>query len=296
MQDSKQGQPNNRAAYWALLLGIGGLLLGYGLIYGFPQQPDGDITALTQFEIQHGSHAGHHVHNAFWLNLSGALFAWGALGYFLRQFIIVIKLPFSRQLSFLFSLRAIRQWALLLMWAGVLVMWSGWAWNQTRGWQGTLFLEAGLATPLGEDRRPIVTFERFLIPPAADGAGRALSLQLLINQTRHEISEATPYRGAGWTLKPHWYGVTVKSNTLPQPLFFGKPGTIQALLKEGSTVAVTVNTTPLSAKSIPPLPDLHVAYHAIIQARFAPGLPLQQIGALIVLIGAVGVGIGDFRF
>ena len=294
MRDPKQGQLNNRAAYWALLLGIGGLLLGYGLIYYCPQQPDGDITALTQFETKYGSHVGHHINNAFWLNLSGGLFAWGALGYFLRQLRVLIELPVSRHLSF--SLRAIRQWALLLMWGGVLVMWSGWAWNQTRGWQGTLFLEAGSATPLGEDGRPIVTFERFLIPPAADGAGRALSLQLLINQTRHEISEATPYHGAGWTLKPHWYGVTVKSDLLPQALFFGKPGTIQALLKEGSAVAVTVNTTPLTAKSTPPLPDLHVAYHAIIQARFAPGLPLQQIGALILLIGAVGVGIGDFRF
>lgn len=296
MRDSKQEQLNNRAAYWALLLGIGGLLLGYGLIYAFPQQPDGDITALTQFETQYGRHPRHHIHNAFWLNLSGALFAWGALGYFLRQLMILIELPIERQLLFSFSLRAIRQWALLLMWGGVLVMWSGWAWNQTRGWQGTLFLEAGLATPLGEDGRPIVTFDRFLIPPAADGAGRALSLQLLVNQTRHQISEAAPYRGGGWTLKPHWYGVTVKSERLPQPLFFGKPGTIQALLKEDSPVAVTVNTTPLSAKSIPPLPDLHVAYHAIIEARFAPGLPLQQIGALIVLIGAVGGAILDFRF
>jgi len=287
MRDPKQTQLNNRAAYWALLLGIGGLLVGYLLIYFFPQQPDGDITTLTQFEIQYGNHPLHHIHDAFWLNLSGALFAWGTLAYFLRQFIALIQLPFSRHLS----LRAIRQWAVLVMWGGVLVMWSGWAWNQTRGWQGTLFLEAGLATPLGIDRRPIVTFERFLIPPTPDGAGRALSLLLFVNQERHQISEAHPYRGAGWTLKPHWYGVTVKSREWAQPLFFGKSGTIQALLKDGSSVTVTVNTTPLTANSAPPLHDLHVAYHAIVLARFAPGIPLQKIGTLIVLSGVLGLAI-----
>ncbi len=292
MPDSKQIQLKHKAAYWALLLGIGGLLVGYGLLYWFPQQPDGDITALTQFEIQYGNHSRHTVRDMFWFNLSGALFAWGTLIYSLRQFVSLIQLP----LSYHFSSRALRKWLVLVLWSGVLVMWSGWAWNQTRGWQGTLFLEAGLATPLGVDNTPIVTFERFLIPPATDGAGRALNLTLLVNQTRHKISEAIPYHSLGWTLKPHWYGVTVKSEALPQPLFFGKSDTIQAFLKEGSHVSITVNTSPIEVKSIPPLPDLHAAHHAIIQARFAPGVPLQQIGALIILASIIGIAILDFRF
>ena len=290
MQNSTPMPADKGAAYWALLLGTIGLLVGYGLIYFFPQQPDGDITALMQFEIQNGNHPFSSVHRAFWLNLAGALFAWGALGYFLRQVVLLLQPPFFCRMSG----PAIRQWAVLLMWAGLLVMWSGWAWNQTRGWQGTLFLETGSETPLGVDKRPSVRFERFLLPPAPDGVGRALQLRLFVDHLPHDISEAHPYQGAGWTLKPHWYGLTVKSKALPQALFFGTSGSTQALLKDGRSVTVTVQTAPLSTTSSPPLPDLQVSYHAIVQARFAPGVPLQQIGLLIVLVGAVVIL--DFRF
>ena len=283
----KQKEENcyHSAPRWALLLGTMGLLLAYFLIFTFPQRPDGDLTALTQFEALYGSSPLYQVRDSLWLNVAGALLAWGGIYYFLHYFIMISDLPFP----VCFSSQAVPQWAPLLMWGGLLVMWSGWAWNQTRAWQGELFLEAGLPTPLGVDRTPIVTFERFLLPPAPDGPGRALALRLLVDECAcaYEISEPNPYKGAGWTLKPRWYGVTAKSDALHQPLFFGESGTLRTALRGDEMATVTVNIKTLTVTSLPPLDDLQVAYHAILYARFAPGERLQWLGGVMIVVGAL---------
>ncbi len=262
----------NKQTSVALALGLAGLALGTLLLLRVPQQPDGDATALAHFAARYNSSPLHTVRHAFWWNLSGALFAWGALGR-----LLALPLP----------PRHPHHVTRVLFWAGLLLVWGGWAWNQSRGWQGELFLEPGVATPLGVDRSPAIAFERFLVPPAPSGAGRALALRLLVEGHPFDIAEAAPYRGAGWTLTPRWYGATVQAPSLAEPLFFGADGTQSAPLRDGGAARITVDVETLRATSDPPLPGLHVTHHAILRARFAPGQPLLWLGSGIALLGAL---------
>ncbi|MBA3533172.1 MAG: hypothetical protein H0T73_14730 [Ardenticatenales bacterium] len=165
------------------------------------------------------------------------------------------------------------------------MLWSGWAWNQTRGWQGELFLEPGVTTRLGVDGTPVVTFSHFLIPPAPDGAGRVLALTLLVDGQRHDIAEATPYRGAGWALVPRWYGATVQGEALPAPLFFGASGTQRTILRDGRAITVTLNVDSLRLSTEPAIDGLSATHHAILRARFAPGAPLKGAGMALMGLG-----------
>lgn len=259
-----------RLARWARGVGGVGLALGWLLLVTLPQRPDGDLTTLAFFDARHPASALHRVREALWLNLAGACFAWGVLH------------------ACLHTLRRGRplRWLFLLVQVGLLVTWAGWAWNQTRGWQGELFLESGIAVPLGVDRSPTLTFERFLVPPAPDGQGRSLPLRLGVDGVAHEISATAPYHGAGWSLTPIWYGVTVSGPELATPLFFGGDGTQEAALHAGGRATVTVAAGTLTVTSQPPL-ALNASYHAILRARFAPGEPLHRAGILL-LVGAGG--------
>lgn len=247
----------------ALWLGGLGLLVGLLLQLAIPQQPDGDATALAHFLARHGDAPLYRLRHQLAFNLAGALAAWGAL----------------------VRLLAARGAARRLVWAGLLVAWSGWAWNQSRGWQGELFLEPGVTLPLGVDRAPTVRFERFLVPPAPDGPGRALRLALWVDGGRHTLAEATPYRGQGWTLLPHWYGATVLGPDLAAPLHFGASGSQTGSLRDGRPFSVTLNVEALTLHSEPPGLALQAQHHAILRARFAPGEPLLWLGGLLALGG-----------
>ncbi|MBA3533969.1 MAG: hypothetical protein H0T73_18775, partial [Ardenticatenales bacterium] len=65
-----------RVAWW---LGLAGLLVGALLVATRPQRPDGDATALRNFAALHRDSALHRARESLWLNVAGALAAWGAL-------------------------------------------------------------------------------------------------------------------------------------------------------------------------------------------------------------------------
>lgn len=258
-----------RLARWAWGVGGVGLVVGWLLLVILPQRPDGDLTTLAFFDARYPASPLHRVREAVWLNVAGALFGWGVFHSLLQTL----------------QRRPLR-WFFLALPLGLLVAWTGWAWEQTRGWQGDLFLEPGIAVPLGVDRTPTVTFERFLVPPAPDGPGRALPMRLWVDGVAHTLSAMAPYHGASWTLTPIWYGVTVSGPDLATPLFFGEDGRQEANLRTGERVIVTVETATLTVASQPPQ-DLDASYHAILRARFAPGEQLQQVG-IFLLVGAAG--------
>lgn len=268
----------NRAA---LVAGAVGLLLGWFLVTTVAQRPDGDLTALAQFDARYaGAGWQHHAGDALWLNVAGALFAWGALGELLSSLEATRKTKGEGR-------RTNVHVGWVLVWAGVLVAWSGWAWNQSRGWEGELFLEPGSRLKLGEDARPTVAFSRFVVPPAPDGPGRALALRLVVDGKEYEISEGRPYCEEGSTIVPRWYGATVKGPELSEPLFFGGDGTQTATLRDGGTVAVTAEVESLEVSSRPPLDGLRAEHHAILRARFAPGDGLKWMGAMVAAVGLV---------
>ncbi len=265
----------------ALTAGAMGLLLGWFLLATVAQRPDGDLTALAQFDARY-PRAGwqHHARDALWLNVAGVLVAWGALGELLSSLEAARETKDEgRRTNFRVG------W--VLVWAGVLVAWSGWAWNQSRGWEGELFLEQRSRLKLGEDARPTVVFSRFVVPPAPDGTGRALALRLVVDGREYEISEEMPYREGGWMIGPRWYGATVKGPELAEPLFFGGDGTQTATLRDGGTAEVTADVESLEVSSRPPLNGLRAEHHAILTARFAPGDGLARVGALVVAVGLV---------
>jgi hypothetical protein len=173
-----------------------------------------------------------------------------------------------------------------LFWLSLLIICSGWAWNQTRGWQGELYLEPGVEKLLGVDQKPTIIFERFLLPPAPDGAGRALLLRLLVGGQPYDIAALMPYKGASWTLTPRWYGAILKAKGgyLLQPLFFGASGASEGLLGDGREVKVTVNVEALTVSSIPPLEEVELTHYAILYARFAPGDGLLRLGTVMLMM------------
>jgi hypothetical protein len=251
-----------------------------------PQRPDGDATALLRFDIHYdGSSAPHQVRSMFWYNLAGALFAWGLLD----------RLWWSASAVVRRRLRGAGSWGVLLLWAGLLVMWGGWAWNQSRGWQGELYLEPGAPLALGVDRTPEVAFSHFLIPPAAEGTGRALALRLLVDGEAHDVSEAEPYRRAGWTVRPLWFGATVQSRAFAEPVSLGGSGSQRVALRWGGHTTVEVDVETLEARSTIPLADMKVTRHAILTACFAPGDPLQRSGAAMLALGAL-LSMGRMRY
>jgi hypothetical protein len=226
------------------LIGGGVLwLLGWLLVLAFPQLPDGDSTARTQFLEWYGAGWHHQVRQAWWWNLSGALFAWGCVGW-------------------LFTPTRTRLLALLgLLLVGV------WGYSQTIGWQGDLFLAPNTPTRLA-DSQTVITFQRFTIPPAPDGAGRALEMNLWVNGQAYTVSEATPYQGNGWTVRPKWYGAAVTHPQLADPLYIGASGITPAHLSNGQTVSLQVNIETLTLTSDPPLADFTINYYAIVTAEY----------------------------
>ena len=274
----------------ALVVGAAGLLLGWLLVTTVAQRPDGDLTALAQFDAQYPA-AGwqHHARSALWLNVAGALVAWGALSALLSSLNAAGKTKDEGQ-------RTNFRIGWVLVWVGVLAAWSGWAWNQSRGWEGELFLEPGAGLKLGEDARPTVVFSRFVVPPAPDGPGRALALRLVADGREYEISEGRPYRENGWTIGPRWYGATVKGPELAEPLFLGGDGTQTATLRDGATAEVTVDVESLEVSSRPLLDGLRAEHHVILRARFAPGDGLARVGALVAAVGLVlALGLGRYN-
>jgi hypothetical protein len=272
----------------ALLAGAAGLLLGWFLVATVAQRPDGDLTALAQFDARYPD-AGwqHRARDALWLNVAGALVAWGALRELLSSMNVTGKTVDGRRWTVDDGRWTNVHVGWVLLWTGVLVAWSGWAWNQSRGWEGELFLEPGSRLNLGEDARPTVVFSRFVVPPAPVGPGRALALRLVVDGREYEISEERPYLEDGWTIGPRWYGATVTGPELAEPLFFGGDGTRTAALRDGGTAEVTADVETLEASSTPPLDGLRAEHHAILAARFAPGDGLARVGALVAAVGLV---------
>ncbi len=227
-----------------LALIVGGIVwaVGWGLLFTYPQFPDGDSTAQQQFVNWYGSGWQHQIRHAWWWNLGGALLAWG-----------LIRLLFSRGGVRLFA-------------ATGLVLLGWWGYGQTMGWQGKLFLAPEAPTRLA-DSQTYITFEQFVIPPAPDGVGRALQMRLLVNGEPVEISEATPYRGNGWTVRPEWYGAVVSHPHLDDPLYIGASGTAIIRLRDGREVVLEVNVETLSITSTPSLPDWTIDYYAIVTVQ-----------------------------
>lgn len=222
---------------------MGGILwmLGWGLLLAVPQYPDGDSTAQQQFVSWYGLGWYHQIRHAWWWNLAGALLAWGLIGFLVSN---------SRK----------RLIALI----GLLVV-GGWGYGQTVGWQGDLFLAPGTPSRLA-DSQTYLTFERFLIPPASDGVGRALEMQITVNGQGYTISEAHPYRGNGWTVRPRWYGAVVRHPLLDEPIYIGATGSQSVRLTDNRDVMLTVNVEALTVASDPPLSEWTIAYYAIVRA------------------------------
>jgi hypothetical protein len=234
----------NSIARARLALIVGGVLwlVGWGLVFAFPQLPDGDSTARQQFVQWYGMGWQNQIRHAWWWNLGGAVLAWGLIG-------------------FLFSKNAIRLLALVGL---LIVVW--WGYGQTIGWQGELFLAPNSPTRLA-DSQTIITFEQFTIPPAPDGAGRALQMQVVVNGQSYTINEATPYRGDGWTVRPKWYGAVVAHPLLEEPLYIGVSGTTPVRLRNGREVSLTVNVETLSVTDTSSLSDWTIDYYAIVTAQ-----------------------------
>ncbi len=224
---------------------IGGLLwlAGWGLVLAFPQFPDGDQTAQQQFISWYGTGWFYQVRHAWWWNLAGAVLAWGVVG-------ILFEGGRKRVLAMI----------------GLLVV-GVWGYGQTIGWQGELFLAPDTPIRLA-DSQTIIAFERFIILPAPDGAGRALEMEISVNGQPHIISEANPYRSNGWTVRPRWYGAIIRHPLLQDPLYIGATGTHPVRLNDGQDVTLTVNVETLLVTSEPPLPDWTIEYYAIVKATY----------------------------
>jgi hypothetical protein len=228
-----------------LVVIMGGLvwLAGWGLVLAFPQFPDGDQTARQQFISWYGTGWLYQVRHAWWWNLAGAVLAWGLV-------------------NFLFENRPKRIFAIV----GLLIV-GVWGYGQTIGWQGELFLASDTPTRLA-DSQTFIAFERFTIPPAPDGAGRALEMEILVNGKPYIISEANPYRGGGWTVRPRWYGAVVHHPSLDEPLYVGATGSHSVRLNNGQNVTLQVNVETLTVTSDPPLSDWTIDYYAIVIATY----------------------------
>ena len=245
------------------LLWLGGALLSQRI----PQRPDGDLTAISLFVAAHGDSSWHTLRNAWWLNGAGAALIAALLATLLRQ---------------------TERWGgRELLTLAVLLGLSGWLWQQTRGWDGTLYLEPDQPVALGVDGRPTVTFEGFSLPPAASGEGRALSMRLTVEEQNVSMADGTPLRFEGWTLEPRWFGATVEAPELPSPLFFGESGSRRVALTDGRTVELTVDIETLAVESMPPLDRIATHHHAIVAARFVPAAWLQWLALLLGAAGAL---------
>lgn len=266
----------------ALWLGAGGVLIGYLLMMLFPQRPDGDLSAIALFEATYQPVWWHQIQETFVFHLVGALLAWGLLDRMLQHLVAcqtLFILPRNKRLKIIVP---------LLFWAATLLIWSGWAWNQSRGWDGYFYLEPDTPALLGPDQEPTIQFERFLLPPAASGIGRTLSLRLLVNNTPHDISVAQPYHDASWRLTPDWYGVIVSSDELTTPLYFGLSESQQGTLQNGASVLVTVNIESVEVTSMPALAEVAITHYAILAASFMPGRGIQYVGGIVLMMSVLG--------
>jgi len=252
------------------------LALGGGAAHLWPQRPDGDATALAEYQSVRARHPVADalglldVRRAFWYNVAGAgLAVW-----------LLDRLLAGRPRSW-------QEWGNTLARAGGLVWLAGWGWTQTVGWQGDLFLAPGQRAWVGEVAPLSVQFVEFVVPPAPAGPGRALHMALAVNNVPVEISTRRPYRQGGWTLVPRWYGGMVELGGTP--LYFGASGTRVAELPDGRTVTVTLELERLRARTAPPVPA-QATWYAIVRARYDPGHRLRLVGGLGVAVAAVFMG------
>lgn len=265
-----------RAARRILLPALTLLLAGTLLALWLPQRPDGDLTAIAQFDARVGDGLLHRLRMSFLLNLAGALVGWAAL---VEGLAVVAR---GRPRTWAEAAR----WAL---WGGLLLALVGWGWNRSRGWEGELFLAPGDRVPVGPEQRPLLRFERFTLPPAPDGPGRALQMVLTVDDRSWQVSEALPYRGQGWTFAPRWYGALVSAPALRAPIYFGASGIQTVTRRDGREATVEVDLDRLAYRVEPPLPEgpPRVEYYAILRARFAPGTGLLRLGLGVALGGAL---------
>ncbi|MDQ7029992.1 MAG: hypothetical protein Q9O62_09575 [Ardenticatenia bacterium] len=244
------------------------LVLGGSAAHLWPQRPDGDTTALAEFQSVRARHPTASalglldVRHAFWYNAAGA-----GLGIWLLDRLLASGRP-----------RHWREWRGALVRAGGLIWLVGWGWTQTAGWQGDLFLAPGQVAQIGEVVPLSVQFSGFVVPPAPAGPGRELRMALTVNGTPVEISTREPHRQGGWTLVPRWYGgmVTLGESA---PLYFGASGTRAITLSGGQRMTVTVEVESLRVLTVPPRPA-RAAWYAVVRARYDPGHQVRLIGAL----------------
>ncbi len=240
----------NRWTRRALLIGAIGWGIGGAVVLAFPQFPDGDSTAQAQFVAWYGTAWQYYVRSSWLWNLAGAVFAWGVVGAGLTAW-------------------RTRAWRRAVVAAVSLLLWGGWAVNQTIGWQGELFLTPDGAVPLS-DSQTVIAFDHFLIPPAPDGAGRALQMRLTVNGQPYTIDQSTPYRGNGWSVTPRWYGAVVTHPLRDEPLYIGGSGTQEIALNDGQRVKLTIRVETLELSSEPRVDGWTIRHYAIVGATYAP--------------------------
>lgn len=250
-----------------------GLTIGMLAQLMLPQRPDGDTATLALY--RDNEHAAPiiarlgllDVDDAFWYNLSGALLAVWIIDRLLRRR----------------ARREQRDTGRLVMLIGGLVWCAGWGWTQTTGWHGELFMRNGRAVGLGPAHTPTLEFERFTVPPAPDGPGRALTMRLSVDGRPYTARADAPLRTRGWIIRPHWYGGLVH---LPDGtgLHFGLDGTQRTTLADGRTVEVTLDIETLAVQTEPPI-AVEVERFAVISAVFDPGRWLRRLGLVGVVLG-----------
>lgn len=257
-----------------VLLAVGSLAAQY-----LPQRPDGDGTAVAEFQttVQQFPLAAQlgllDVRHQFWYTLAGALLAVWLLDRMLRRW------PGSA------STRP--RWSELLLYAGGLLWLAGWGWTQTTGWQDHLFVPPAHTVGLGPAHTPTLTFEEFLVPPAPDGPGRSLTMRVRVNDEPVTVSEQNPLFVQGWVIHPRWYGGLVRLPT-GDAIYFGGDGT-RTIALDGQDVTITVDVETLAVRTEPQI-DAEAERYAIITAHFDPGAPLRRV-AVVVLVAGIGLSV-----
>lgn len=239
-----------------------------------PQRPDGDHTAVREFETvaqtmpQAAGVGLLDMRHQFWYTAAGALLAVWLLDVALR------RLP----------ARTWRTRSEMVLALGGLLWLAGWGWTQTTGWQGHLFVPPHHTVGVGPAQIPTVVFKQFTIPPAPDGPGRSLTMQVQVNGEPATISEQNPLHVQGWVLRPRWYGGIVRFSDETQ-LYFGGDGT-QTTTVDGETVRVTLDVETLDVEIVSPMPAT-VDRYAVLAATFDPGANVRRLGVVVLFLGGV---------